>query len=91
LLCFLAWKTLLLLVVASSPAEGYDTSTSLSYIGQTLPNPLHHMIGKLTRWDAIYFVKVARRGYRFEQDWAWGWGFTRMVAFCTTSEKTTLF
>ncbi|PGH08492.1 hypothetical protein AJ79_05981 [Helicocarpus griseus UAMH5409] len=31
---------------------------------------------KLVRWDAIYFVNIARRGYLFEQEWAFGYGYT---------------
>ena len=91
ILCFLAWKTLLLLVAAASPGPGYDTSASLlgpnrgsveNPAGE-LPAPLRYLVEKLTRWDAIYFVKVANRGYLFEQEWAFGWGFTRAIAFCT--------
>ncbi|KAH0559613.1 hypothetical protein GP486_003871 [Trichoglossum hirsutum] len=34
---------------------------------------------KLVRWDAIYFAKIAERGYLFEQEWAFGWGLTRLI------------
>jgi GPI mannosyltransferase 2 len=91
LLCFVGWKSLLLLIAACSPGPGYDTSTSLSLSSHveevTLANPLHYMIGKLTRWDAIYFVRIANRGYLFEQEWAFGWGFTRLIASCTTGKQ----
>lgn len=85
---FVAWKALLLLVAACSPGLGYDTSASLFYAepdhGKQLPLALRHIVGKLTRWDAIYFVKTSRRGYLFEQEWAFGWGFTRLIALCTS-------
>ncbi|TAQ88039.1 hypothetical protein B7494_g3652 [Chlorociboria aeruginascens] len=76
-LCFVAWKSLLLVIAACSPGRGYDTSTSL-----ILPSPndegtlgiLDGVLGRLTRWDAIYFVKIASRYYVFEQEWAFGWG-----------------
>jgi phosphatidylinositol glycan class V len=90
-LCFLAWKTLLLISAAASPGEGYDTSASL--IGSPenpaggLPAPVQYVVEKLTKWDAIYFVKVANRGYLFEQEWAFGWGFSRVIALCTAGEK----
>lgn len=147
-LCFCAWKLLLLLVALASPGHGYDTSTSLLLAGghgiqlghQSLrddglpddlaerlreqlgltkhpmnhtlnhntnhnPNPLRSALGllqpsgslshpeqqplppalhllalKLTRWDAIYYVQAAARGYRYEQEWAFGWGFNRLIA-----------
>lgn len=84
---FLVWKAILLVIAASSPGLGYDTSSSLllsdNAVDGGLPPILRHMIGKLTRWDAIYFVKVANRGYLFEQEWAFGWGFTRLIALLT--------
>ena len=87
ILTFAAWKSLLLLIALCSPGPGYDTSTTLALRGDTqLPGPLTYVIGKLTRWDAIYFVKAATRGYRYEQEWAFGWGFTRLIALCTAGE-----
>lgn len=83
---FVGWKVLLLLVAACSPGLGYDTSASLFYGGpdqdNQLPLVLRYIVGKLTRWDAIYFVKASHRGYLFEQEWAFGWGFTRLIALC---------
>ena len=87
ILAFATWKALLLLIALCSPGPGYDTSTTLALRGDTqLPGPLTYVIGKLTRWDAIWFVKVATRGYRYEQEWAFGWGFTRLIALCTAGE-----
>ncbi|PVH89899.1 glycosyltransferase family 76 protein [Cadophora sp. DSE1049] len=84
---FVGWKTLLLLLSICSPGLGYDTSTSLFYTepdhGDQLPFVLRYIVGKLTRWDGIYFVKTSRRGYLFEQEWAFGWGFTRVIALCS--------
>ena len=91
---FTAWKILLLAIAASSPGPGYDTSASLNLPSHgsedgRLPSALNFMVDKLTRWDAIYFVKVANRGYLFEQEWAFGWGFTRMISFCTAGKSWT--
>ncbi len=87
ILIFAAWKALLLLVALCTPGPGYDTSTVLALRGDAqLPGPLTHVINKLTRWDAIYYVKAATRGYRFEQEWAFGWGFTRFIALCTAGK-----
>ncbi|KAG4443790.1 hypothetical protein IFR05_000690 [Cadophora sp. M221] len=88
---FVGWKALLLLIATCSPGLGYDTSASLFYGGpdhdDQLPLVLRYIVGKLTRWDAIYFVKASRRGYLFEQEWAFGWGFTRLIALCVEGLK----
>jgi phosphatidylinositol glycan class V len=88
---FAIWKTLLLGVAALSPGPGYDTSTSLvlSAAGsdKKLTPALLYLIEKLTRWDAIYFTQASRRGYLFEQEWAFGWGFTRVVSFCAVGKR----
>ncbi|KAI9846257.1 MAG: ER membrane glycoprotein subunit of the GPI transamidase complex-like protein [Sclerophora amabilis] len=78
---FVLWKSWLLLVTQLSPGPPYDTSTSL-LLSSHDPSPAldrHGLLEKLTRWDAIYFASIARRDYRFEQEWAFGWGFTRLV------------
>lgn len=87
-LAFAAWKILLLLIAICSPGPGYDTSTTLSLSSHNpevkqLPVILKHIINKLTRWDAIYFTKAAYRGYVFEQEWAFGWGFSSLISFCS--------
>ncbi|KAG4027814.1 hypothetical protein MFRU_027g01020 [Monilinia fructicola] len=90
ILAFALWKVSLLLIAASSPGSGYDTSTSLllsslhSIGRRKLPSAVQYLIGKLVRWDAIYFVRVSNREYLYEQEWAFGWGFSRMIKFSTT-------
>ncbi|KAB8299862.1 hypothetical protein EYC80_000108 [Monilinia laxa] len=88
ILSFAVWKVSLLLIAASSPGPGYDTSTSLLLsslhsIGRKLPSAVQYLIGKLVRWDAIYFIRVSNRGYLYEQEWAFGWGFSRMIKSST--------
>jgi hypothetical protein len=89
-LYFVAWKLLLLLVVFCAPGPGYDTSTTLlglEHVPTNTSNEKGNIAGipepraifplllqKLVRWDAIYFVKIAERGYLFEQEWAFGYG-----------------
>ena len=72
---YVLWKLFLLLVAIGSPGSGYDTSTSL------LPQPQSLLTSKLVRWDAIYYTQIAQRGYVFEQEWAFGWGYTHMLKF----------
>lgn len=43
------------------------------------------LLQALTRWDAIYFASISERGYILEQEWAFGWGFTRLLSFLATS------
>ncbi|KAL7926687.1 glycosyltransferase family 76 protein [Trichoderma austrokoningii] len=71
---FVAWKAFLLsIALATSVSHDYDTSTSLFF---------EHLYGaginastlatKLTRWDALYFMQAAHKGYTYEQQWAFG-------------------
>lgn len=83
LLVFSAWKLVLLGLALLTPSPPYDTSTSL-ILGSSQTGSgwslLVRLCKKLTRWDAIYFVKVAERGYVNEQEWAFGWGFVKAVS-----------
>lgn len=85
---FLLWKALLLLIAISSPGPGYDTSTGLALVkndsATTLPHLVGHIANKLTRWDAIYFTTIAERDYVHEQEWAFGFGFTKLISLCTS-------
>jgi phosphatidylinositol glycan class V len=76
-LAFLLWKALLFIVIVVCPGPGYDTSTTLiaregsslvSSQTESLPWPL-----KFVRWDSIYFLHIAEKGYVFEQEWAFSY------------------
>lgn len=80
---FAAWKTLLLAIaIGSGVGPAYDTSTTLvSPLVLSPKESAWDLATKLTRWDAIYYVQSARRGYLFEQEWAFGSGLPTVIAF----------
>ncbi|KFY88662.1 hypothetical protein V500_06203 [Pseudogymnoascus sp. VKM F-4518 (FW-2643)] len=67
------------------PGPGYDTSASLLQLpaddGSSVTALFELLAEKLTSWDAIYFTTVARRGYLYEQEWAFAWGWTHLISF----------
>ncbi|QSS49377.1 hypothetical protein I7I53_09705 [Histoplasma capsulatum var. duboisii H88] len=97
---FVFWKLLLLLAVVASPGPGYDTSTTLLPSTASASATDSSLLGvgtvigggsgwsssllKLVRWDAIYFVSIAQRGYIFEQEWAFGYGYTKLLSFLSS-------
>lgn len=85
ILCFTLWKALLFTLTLASPGTGYDCSTPLLKPAQIDDfkdsTGIWSLLSKFVRWDAIYFVQIAHRGVVFEQEWAFGWGFTKLLAF----------
>lgn len=85
---YMGWKLLLLSVALASPGLGYDTSTTLLHLepgfsGMDYNSGLGYLspnLDSLIRWDAVYFTQIGRRGYLWEQEWAFGWGFTKSLA-----------
>lgn len=93
-LAFWVWKALLGLVIIGSPGPGYDTSTTLAE-GAELTADFGQLgypstLLKFVRWDSIYLVRIAERGYLFEQEWAFGYGYTRLLSLLA-SGTTHLF
>lgn len=86
---FVAWKALLLLVaVGSAVGPAYDTSTTLlSQQASTFDESALDLGTRLARWDAIYFIENARRGYLFEQEWAFGAGLPTVIATVVQGES----
>jgi len=76
---FLAWKALLLVIAAGTRVgTAYDTSSSLlpeDRLGQSQSS----LVTRLTSWDALFFVHISRHGYRFEQEWAFAYGFPSVI------------
>ncbi|GJC96293.1 mannosyltransferase [Colletotrichum higginsianum] len=74
---FVAWKVLLLAIaLGSAVAPSYDTSTTLMLRRNESDLSI---VTRLTRWDALYFTQSARRGYLFEQEWAFNAGLPLIV------------
>ncbi|KPM34742.1 GPI mannosyltransferase 2 [Neonectria ditissima] len=82
---FAAWKTFLLAVaLAAAAAPDYDTSTAVFFDAVYGPAaaarpPPPALAARLTRWDALYFVASAHRGYVYEQEWAFAAGLPALV------------
>jgi phosphatidylinositol glycan class V len=74
-----AYDTSAGLVVQGRPGTGTDSGIGSSSHGGGSPSWATTLATRLTSWDAIYFVSSARRGYRFEQEWAFGAGLPGVV------------
>ena len=90
-ICWLVWKLILLCIAYLGPGYGYDTSTTLLHLDETLSvgdkSFQESWLRNLVRWDSIYFIEIARRGYAFEQEWAFGWGFTKVIAYISRCQS----
>ncbi|KAK5108213.1 hypothetical protein LTR62_008669 [Meristemomyces frigidus] len=92
---FLRWKlTLFAIAIACPGHDGYDTSTGILFdqhraSGQAswFAYVVESVARKLTRWDPIYFVSSASRGYVYEQEWA----FSRFMSGLTSFVARVLF
>lgn len=85
---FTAWKLFLFLIAAGSTVgPAYDTSGTITLdIASPSNSSAPTLLARLTSWDAIYFTQVARRGYLFEQEWAFGSGLTIVIEFLVGSK-----
>ncbi|KAI9691303.1 MAG: ER membrane glycoprotein subunit of the GPI transamidase complex-like protein [Bogoriella megaspora] len=84
IICFILWKILLLAVAWIGPGSGYDTSSTLLLAregaGSDPNGGCPSFTTRLMSWDAIYFVSIAKTGYLYEQEWAFGWGYTNLLS-----------
>lgn len=88
---FTLWKVLLVAITLASPGPGYDTSTNLlkREHGEDAIKSLS-WLNNFVRWDAIYFTQIARRGVVFEQEWAFGWGFVKLLKLVGRSKSRSI-
>ncbi|KZF24963.1 glycosyltransferase family 76 protein [Xylona heveae TC161] len=76
-------STALLLGRLGQLSGNVNTSPENATQNNILMRLMTHVASKLVRWDAIYFTQIAERGYAFEQEWAFGWGFTQLISQLT--------
>ncbi len=77
---FVAWKAVLLAIAAGTRVgTPYDTSSAL-LLGDDVAQSQPNLVSRLLSWDAVFFVQVARHGYRFEQEWAFGYGLPSLIS-----------
>lgn len=93
--CFAAWKILLLALAAFCPGPGYDTSSLIlvdpstnRHNNFTNLSRLDRLTLNLFRWDALYTVKAAERGKLHEQEWAFSWAYSRVLGFVGQRKQT---
>ncbi|KAF1809689.1 hypothetical protein P152DRAFT_422598 [Eremomyces bilateralis CBS 781.70] len=84
LVIFLVWKACLVGIILFSPWSGYDTDCAEAvYDKPTSPHLAlsSRWLLRFLRWDAVYFTDIARDGYRYEQQWAFSWGFATLIRY----------
>ncbi|KAF2449451.1 glycosyltransferase family 76 protein, partial [Karstenula rhodostoma CBS 690.94] len=83
---FFAWKAVLFVLASLSPGPGYDTSalialnrSSSRHVDFQSWSILDRVSLNSFRWDALYFIKSAQRGYHYEQEWAFSWAYSLLL------------
>ncbi len=86
---FLAVKFIIFFIVLLTPGQ-YDTSSSLlfekrptfSTVNTSLCiEMIKRLIQRLTNWDMVYFVNIARRGHEYEHEWAFGFVYPGIIRY----------
>lgn len=69
----------LLLVGNDQPLSSVKDDGNGAGVAELLRNFGKRLVTRFTSWDAIYFVSAAKRGYVYEQEWAFGTGLVVCV------------
>ncbi|KAI1817271.1 glycosyltransferase family 76 protein [Poronia punctata] len=80
---FFAWKAFLFAIaIGSGVGPAYDTSSTLLSADRATPHEsAFDLPTRLTRWDAIYYIQASKRGYLYEQEWAFASGLPTVIAY----------
>ncbi|KAK9364693.1 hypothetical protein V1509DRAFT_586809 [Lipomyces kononenkoae] len=69
----------ILFTITQLVLEQYDTSSQLIFTSPHVPQILNYTLSRLLVWDTVFFIKIAQRGYVFEQEWMAGWLWTGTI------------
>ncbi|BFZ59775.1 ER membrane glycoprotein subunit of the GPI transamidase complex-like protein [Saitoella coloradoensis] len=80
---FTVWalQKLVILALSLTANYSYDTSTTILFDTNSANDWSHlrWLTERYTRWDTLYFTELSRRGNVWEQEWAFGRGWWRLV------------
>ncbi|CAN6648948.1 GPI mannosyltransferase 2 [Trichomonascus vanleenenianus] len=85
---FACYKLLLISTLYLVPRQ-YDTSSRFLFKGELDPSAstiwrvLAKGIERLTIWDSVFYVSVAKRGLVYEHEWAFGRFWSLMIQYLT--------
>ncbi|KAK9382384.1 uncharacterized protein V2V93DRAFT_364998 [Kockiozyma suomiensis] len=62
-----------LFVIPQLVTQQYDTSSQIIFTSTKVPWIANYVLPRFLVWDPVFFIRIAQRGYIYEQEWAWGW------------------
>ncbi|KAK7208639.1 GPI mannosyltransferase 2 [Myxozyma melibiosi] len=70
----------LLFIIPQLVTQQYDTSSQLLFTSTQVPWIANYVLPRFLVWDTVFFIKIAQRGYIYEQEWAFnGWLWTGTI------------
>ncbi|KAK9461798.1 uncharacterized protein V1516DRAFT_673014 [Lipomyces oligophaga] len=70
---------IVLFVIPQLVLQQYDTSSQLLFKSSAVPELVNYILPRFLVWDTVFFIKIAQRGYLYEQEWAFGWLWTGLI------------